>query len=209
MQDVLGLPREERLYIDNMPAPIGNKNSLGFKHSKETRLKMSKSHKGIVTWNKGMVGLYEGSANSFYGKRHSEETKERMSVSAKERFSCMSYEQRKTYLEHLRKTGSEHPRYIQDRTKLSMRQERNDSAYREWRKGVWIRDGFKCRIENKDCNGGIESHHILSWKEFVELRYNVNNGITLCHAHHPRKRAEEKRLESVFQTLVSVSSETI
>ena len=28
------------------------------------------------------------------------------------------------------------------------------------------------------------------------------NGITLCQAHHPRKRAEEKRLVPVLQRLV-------
>jgi len=35
--------------------------------------------------------------------------------------------------------------------------------------------------------------------------FTIKNGITLCHAHHPRKRAEEKRLEPLFKELVSVS----
>ncbi len=41
------------------------------------------------------------------------------------------------------------------------------------------------------------------WREYPELRYNINNGITLCHAHHPRKREEEAKLSPFFQQLVA------
>ena len=50
---------------------------------------------------------------------------------------------------------------------------------------------------------------VLSWLKYLELRYNINNGITLCQAHHPKKRAEEKRLIPFFQELVSVSNEQV
>jgi hypothetical protein len=36
------------------------------------------------------------------------------------------------------------------------------------------------------------------------LRYNINNGITLCQFHHPRKRVEEQRLIPFFQNMVEV-----
>ena len=52
---------------------------------------------------------------------------------------------------------------------------RGDSAYEEWRRQVWLRDNFKCKIANPDCKGRIEAHHILSWKDYLELRYEVNN----------------------------------
>jgi len=74
-----------------------------------------------------------------------------------------------------------------------------------WRKQIFQRDSFKCKIDNSDCKGQLEAHHILSWREFPELRFDINNGITLCHAHHPRKRAEEKRSIPTFKELVSVS----
>lgn len=101
--------------------------------------------------------------------------------------------------------GENHYKWKKDRNTLAKRQERNDSAYQEWRRQVWKRDNWKCKIINSDCNGRIEAHHILSWTEYPELRYIINNGITLCHAHHPRKRAEEKRLSPFFMELVSVS----
>ena len=99
---------------------------------------------------------------------------------------------------------------IIDRTKLKRytgNNERRSPAYREWRLEVYKRDNYKCRIADNNCDGIIEAHHILGWVEHPELRYQVNNGITLCHAHHPRRRAEEKRLIPIFQELVSVSKE--
>ena len=102
-------------------------------------------------------------------------------------------------------SGENCPVWKKDRNSLVRRQKRNDSAYCAWRMAVWSRDFFKCRILNEDCDGPIEAHHILGWSYYPELRYEVNNGITLCHAHHPLKRAEEKRLAPVFRELVSVS----
>ena len=100
-----------------------------------------------------------------------------------------------------------HSQWIKDRTKVKGRHERtfHDPCYKYWRWEVYSRDGFKCRIANESCVGRIEAHHILGWKSYPELRYETNNGITLCHAHHPRKRAEEKRLVPTFKELVSVS----
>ena len=102
--------------------------------------------------------------------------------------------------------GDKNHRWLEDRSKLVSQDERNSYQYVEWRRNVWIRDKWKCRINNENCNGKIEVHHILSWKDYPELHYKINNGITLCHAHHPRVRAEEKRLTPFFKELVSVSN---
>lgn len=98
-----------------------------------------------------------------------------------------------------------HPMWIKDRTKvIRHNRKHHDSEYKQWHMNILLRDGFKCRINNQSCNGKIITHHIFGWSLYPELRYEVNNGITLCHAHHPRKRAEEKRLIPEFQELVSV-----
>lgn len=101
--------------------------------------------------------------------------------------------------------GEKSNRWIEDRSKLSKKQIRNDYAYQEWRRLVWVRDGFKCRLKDNECKGKIISHHILPWRDFPDLRYEVNNGITLCHYHHPRKRVDEKLLEPVLMELVKAS----
>ena len=83
----------------------------------------------------------------------------------------------------------------------------SEPKYKEWRMKVFERDMFKCKIFNQDCKGQLQAHHILKWAEYPELRYEINNGITLCIAHHPRKWAEEKRLAPEFQRLIGVSKE--
>lgn len=102
------------------------------------------------------------------------------------------------------KKGTEHYRWIADRTKLVQKQQRNDYAYVEWRKSVRDRDGWKCKISNGDCLGKIVAHHILPWAKFPELRYEVNNGITLCRFHHPRRREDEMKLSPYFQNMLGV-----
>lgn len=104
---------------------------------------------------------------------------------------------------YMSKKGEDNPCWIKDRTKLAKKQERNDPAYKEWRRQVYSRDNWKCRMDNDDCNGRIYAHHILGWTPYPELRYKVNNGITLCKAHHPRKRNEEIRLSPYFQNIIS------
>ena len=100
--------------------------------------------------------------------------------------------------------GEKHGNYIKDRTKLVTSEKKHlDTKYREWMFSVKKRDGWKCRIINADCKGRLESHHILNWKEYPELRYEINNGITLCHAHHPRGRKNEARLSPYFKKLVA------
>lgn len=152
--------------------------NVGLVRSEEVRGKISNSNKGKLL----------GSKNPFFGKKHTKETLEKISKSNIGKF-----------------VGEKSVLYIKDRSLLKKDDRRNDYSYKEWRKEVYKRDGFTCRIADNKCNGKIEAHHILGWVDHEELRYNINNGITLCHAHHPRKRAEEKRLIPTFMELVSVS----
>ena len=173
--------------------------------------------KGQIPWNKGLKGIHLSPASEF--KKGKKPTKvsplvDKVCEVCESKFSVKIYNNRvKTCSvrcgQVLRFRNTKHPRWIQDRSKLKRsgdaEKDRRSSAYFSWRKEVWLRDSFACKIANPDCAGRIEAHHILGWKDYPELRYNINNGITLCHAHHPRKRAEEKRLSPYFQELVSVS----
>lgn len=106
--------------------------------------------------------------------------------------------------------GANNPNWIADRTQLKVgRRQAYNTRYKEWSRSVKDRDGWKCRISNEDCQGRLEAHHILNWQEYVELRYDINNGITLCHAHHPRGRVKEKRMVPVLQGLLSVSKDQL
>lgn len=89
---------------------------------------------------------------------------------------------------------------------LSPISRRPNLAYTEWRMLVYKRDNYKCRINNTECCGRIEAHHILNWASFPDSRYKIENGITLCKFHHPRKRSEEIRSVPIFNGLLNISN---
>ena len=113
-------------------------------------------------------------------------------------------EQIQKFIEMIKKqSGKNHYKWITDRSKVVGLQNRNNPEYKQWRMQVWLRDNFKCKIANPNCSGRIEAHHILPWRDYPELHYQLNNGITLCHAHHPRKKDDEAKLSPYFQSLVA------
>lgn len=97
-----------------------------------------------------------------------------------------------------------HYRWINDRAKLKKDSKKHlDTKYKYWVSEVKKRDKWKCKMNNSDCCGRLEAHHILPWRDYEELRYEINNGITLCKFHHPHKESEEIRLSPYFQKLIS------
>jgi phage pi2 protein 07 len=98
--------------------------------------------------------------------------------------------------------GEKSPLWIKDRTLLKKRDDKRCPAYRYWKKIVRDRDNWKCRINNKDCVDKLETHHILSWRDYPELRFDINNGITLCKFHHPIKRSTCKEMQDYFINLI-------
>lgn len=68
--------------------------------------------------------------------------------------------------------------------------DRNNKAYTDWRTSVFMRDGFKCQICGQ-VGGNLNAHHIKSYKNYIDVRYDVNNGVTLCEKCH-RKIHKEK-----------------
>ena len=135
---------------------------------------------------------------NWLGKHRSEKTKEK--IREKMRGRIISAETRA-------KMGfkkENHWHWKEDRTQLQTNEKKHlDCQYREWMFAVKNRDNWKCKINNSACNGRLEAHHILDWKNYPELRYEINNGITLCHAHHPRGREREAELSPFFQSLVA------
>lgn len=171
--------------------------------------------RGHKTWNKGkkwpeMSRMKQGNKNPMFGKRYSDQEKKLISQRMKGRLPKNFKEmQAKGWLALKGRTGELSPKYIKDRTKLKRsgdaNKDRRSSVYVTWRAVVWKRDNWRCKIANKDCKGRLEAHHILSYTNYPELRYDINNGITLCHFHHPRKRAEEERLSPYFKELIDAN----
>jgi hypothetical protein len=64
---------------------------------------------------------------------------------------------------------------------------RKSIEYYQWRNKVFLRDNWTCQDCNKRGGTIIHPHHIKSFAKYPELRFDVNNGITLCEICH-RKR---------------------
>lgn len=161
-----------------------NKNKKGLcVVSVETREKISKANSGKTAWNKGLSG--------YTTKPCSEERKIKISLANKGQ-------------KRLTITGENHYLWKKDRTQLKTDSFRKDldTRYKYWMLNVRKRDNWKCKISNQDCKGRLETHHILNWKDYPELRYDINNGITLCHFHHPRGRINETKLSPYLQDLI-------
>lgn len=60
--------------------------------------------------------------------------------------------------------------------------DRNRYPSKMWVKAVKDRDGWQCT--KCGATERLHAHHIKRWRDYPELRYEVSNGVTLCHEHH-------------------------
>ena len=133
----------------------------------------------------------KGNANRFcsracYDKFHGIKNKERVCPTCGKIFVAIQSEDKycsqdchlKQLHEYLK--GENHPNWQGGKSKLNDKRDSND--YKKWRLAVYKRDGYKCCF----CGSKIRlnAHHIKSWKNYPELRYNLDNGITLCEKCH-------------------------
>ena len=143
-------------------AMIGNKNgkfNKGYKMSETTKQKLRE--KTLFRFRNGMPEetkiklVRKGVFNHFFGKKHSMETKQKISMS-KRNIDCFD-----------KFINSDNVR------------ERHSIEYKNWRNAVFERDNFTCQISGKVSSGDIIVHHLENFSNNPELRYDINNGITL------------------------------
>lgn len=81
--------------------------------------------------------------------------------------------------------GPLHPSYdhsiTEEQRELSLKKRRNPEAKR-FRRAVKARDGNTCTI--CDSKNQLVVHHLNGFKDNVALRYDVDNGVTLCWSCH-------------------------
>ncbi len=56
------------------------------------------------------------------------------------------------------------------------------ASYKSWRYTVLFKDSHKCIICGKSKT--LNVHHIYPYHSYPNLRYDINNGATLCKLHH-------------------------
>jgi hypothetical protein len=180
--------------------------------------------KGYTPWNKGTHGLIKhdliGIKNPFYGKKHSEESKKKMSVAKLGRMPSNIEQLKHPTFEQKEKSRLAHIGFkptINTRKKMSEAHkgeksylwrggitEKNHAIrasleYRIWREAVFARDNWTC-VECGERGGKLNADHIKPFSLFPELRFAIDNGRTLCLACHRNTETWGRRIE-LWQTV--------
>ncbi len=82
----------------------------------------------------------------------------------------------------------------------------NDPVYKDWRIKVYKRDKFCCQMPGCKAKKRLQAHHIRKWASASTLRFDIENGITLCYYCHKLVTGKEIHYESLFQHIVRKNS---
>lgn len=132
----------------------------------------------------------KGRTSAFKGKHHSDEAKQAMSDKKKGM-------QLRLGKPHTVETRIKISQVVRKRTprgeqchsyKDGKSKERHGlryiAEYKRWRFDVYARDEFTCQECGDNKGGNLHAHHIKSFADYPELRFEVSNGITLCKDCH-------------------------
>ncbi len=108
---------------------------------------------------------------------------------------------KKCYYQLLQDQSKEETPNYNPNLEAELRKRRNyDGKIINWRKQVFIRDDYTCWKCGK--KGGYKNaHHINPYHKNKELRYDVNNGITLCKECHIEYHSKYKKSNCNKETL--------
>lgn len=152
-----GLTKETDIRVEKLAfKKIGNKNWLGKSHSEETKKKISK--------------LRSGEGNGMFGK---------IPWNKGKKLHYIIWNKGKEFLQI---KGEKNGNWKGGITTINNKIRRS-LKYKEWRLSVFQRDNYKCQ----DCGqigGYLEAHHIKPFAKYLELRFDVSNGRTLCKKCH-------------------------
>lgn len=90
------------------------------------------------------------------------------------------------FIQTQRKYGKDNPLWkggIHDE-----RWERLTPKYKQWRDSVFQRDWYTCQCCHKKSGKGmsvvLNAHHLCNWNDYIDKRYELDNGVTLCEKCH-------------------------
>lgn len=128
-----------------------------------------------------MSELNKGRPSSRKGKTLPIETKRKISQSVKKAMSNPEIKRRMSELAKKR-IGELSSHWKGGITPIN-KKIRNSVDYQLWRKACLERDNFTCQITGQH-GGDLVVHHINNFAEFPELRFAIDNGITMTKKMH-------------------------
>jgi 5-methylcytosine-specific restriction endonuclease McrA len=88
---------------------------------------------------------------------------------------------RNCWAKHYRQENS--CRWQGGKTEINLLERNRAEAY-SWRKLVFERDDYTCQKCGDNTGHNLNAHHIKPWAKYKNLRFNIENGITLCKKCH-------------------------
>lgn len=82
---------------------------------------------------------------------------------------------------------------------------RKSYRFKEWRKAVFERDDYTCQ-KYKVRGVSLHPHHVLNFSEYPELRFDVNNGVTLSEKAHREFHSKYGRINNTREQIVEFLS---
>jgi len=142
----------------------------GKKHTEETKRKISMKHMGKKFSLESRIKMSKVKKGMGRGKKCTDATRKKISKRLKGK-------------KRLAIRGRNHWAWKGGTYRLKRHDDMGRVEYKNWRRGVFERDNYTCRLCGER---GIylNAHHINNWSKFPEYRYNLSNGITLCVKHH-------------------------
>ena len=87
-----------------------------------------------------------------------------------------------------------------------MRRNYNDPTYKKFRLDVLKRDKFTCQMcKKRGKKTRLNVHHIMKWSSASSLRFDIDNGITLCKKCHDSVHGKESHYIAYFSELIKRS----
>ena len=150
-----------------------------------------KGHKHSENWYKKQVGntwgFQKGHVYSHWtNKKMSLETRKKMSLAHKGKIAVVKHTPEainKIKEARKRQVGEKCPAWKGGITPIHS-QIRNSLEMANWRKTIFERDDYRCISCGE--RGGLYLHadHIFPFSQFPRLRFDINNGRTLCRNCH-------------------------
>ncbi len=155
---------------------------IGMKFSEEHRKNLSLAHMGhapIISKE-----TYKIIALKNTGKKRTEEIKAKLKITRARQIMRPKTESERRHLSEARKQNPNWHTWKGGITKPNLAV-RNSVDYKLWREAVFKRDDWTC--QNCKQRGGIlNADHIKPFAYYPELRFDINNGRTLCKECHKK-----------------------
>ena len=82
------------------------------------------------------------------------------------------------------RSGENAYNYNPDLTDGDREKRRDNKRIPFWRKEVYVRDNYTCQVCGDNQGGNLNAHHLMGYNKYLKLRFDKNNGTTLCKKCH-------------------------